>query len=124
MFSITTDPHRKLVRVTITGMLTTDDVRELYRQERQAVLGMACRLGDHLALADLTGCALQLQDVAAAFQREMHSIARARRLALVVGGSVVKMQVRRILRRADAALFATVDGAEQWLFAAGDKAAA
>ena len=121
MYILTTDPVRKLITIRIVGMITAEQVEQLYRDEYGAIDAMACRLGDHLALVDLTECGLQLQDVVGAFERQIGSARKARRLAIFTGGSVSRMQARRIMRRDDAALFATRAEAEAWLF--GDAAA-
>jgi len=118
MFTITTEPARKLVRVKLAAMLTSDEVAELYRQERLAVAGLGCRPGEHLCLVDLTDCPLQLQDVVGAFQRGLSSPGRSRRLAVFTGRALARMQARRILQRQEAAIFETEAEARQWLFSA------
>jgi hypothetical protein len=123
MFSVSTDPARKLVRLKISAMLTAEQVAELYRREHMAILGMGCRLGDQLCIVDLTDCPLQLQDVVGAFQREIKSGAKARRLAMFTGNALARMQARRIMQRDDAAIFETREEAEAWLFDARAKAA-
>jgi hypothetical protein len=40
MYEITTEPHRKLVRLKITGMLTPEQVAQLYKEEHHAIEGM------------------------------------------------------------------------------------
>jgi glucuronate isomerase len=115
MYSIVTDSAKKLVTIKIVGMLTIEQVRALYAEEHEAIRRMGCRLGDHLALVDLTECNLQLQDVAAAFQKEMNGSAKAKRLALYTGSSLSRMQLRRITTRDDAQIFATREEALAWL---------
>jgi hypothetical protein len=97
-------------------MLTSDQVVELYRQEHRAIDAMGCRIGDHLCIVDLTECPLQLQDVVAAFQREIQARPQARRLAVFTGQALARMQARRILRRPDVAIFETESEARNWLF--------
>lgn len=121
MFTIQTDPRCRLIRITLCGMLTVADVKELYRQEHAAILAMGCPLGEQLVLVDLSECPLQLQDIVAAFQQAMNSSAKAKRLALVTGSSLARMQARRITSRADAALFETEDEALAWLFDRGEN---
>ena len=123
MFEIKTNPVRKLVVIKLRGMLTKADVAELYRQERDAIAAMSCALGEHLALVDLTDCPLQLQEVVNAFEREIGSSAKARRLAMVTGKALAKMQARRIMKRDGAAIFETIEQAEAWLFSPLEKAA-
>ena len=124
-YSITTVPHRKLVVMKIVGMLTREQVEQLYREEHAAIAAMGCRLGEQICLVDLTDCKLQVQDVAAAF-KEKQGDARimARRLALYTGSSLARMQARRITDRANAELFETREQAEAWLFADEARAAA
>ncbi|PAX06700.1 hypothetical protein [Sphingomonas lenta] len=124
MYTITADPGRKLITIALQGMLTPEQVAALYRDEHLAIQRMGCRVGEHLALVDLTGCPLQIQDVASAFQRAMDGPGKARRLALFTGSSLARMQIRRIMRRSDAALFETRAEAEAWLFADDARAAA
>lgn len=124
MYTVTADPDRKLITIALHGMLTPEQVAALYRDEHLAIQRMGCRIGEHVALVDLTGCPLQIQDVANAFQRNMEGRGKARRLALFTGGSLARMQVRRITRRSDAAIFSTRGEAEAWLFADDEQAAA
>jgi hypothetical protein len=116
MFEITTEPERKLVRLKISGMLTLNDVAELYRQEHEAIRGMGCPVGQHVVIVDVTDCPLQLQTIVSAFQESMNSPGKARRLAMVIGSSLGRIQARRILTREDAALFNCAADAEAWLF--------
>jgi hypothetical protein len=117
MYEITTEPLRKLVRLKLTGMLTPEQVSQLYREEHRAIKAMGCQLGHHLCIVDLTSCPLQVQDVARAFQSEIGSAAKARRLALYTGDALGRMQARRIAReRDDVAIFELQAEAEAWLF--------
>ena len=121
MFQITTQAASKLVRLKLDAMLTPAQVKELYRQEHRAIIAMGCRLGDHLCIVDLTACPLQVQEVAKAFQSEIASSAKARKLALFTGNALARVQARRIARaREDVAIFETREKAEAWLFA-GEK---
>lgn len=125
MYKITTEPRRKLVRLKLAGMLTREQVARLYREEHLAILAMGCRPGDHLCIVDLTACPLQIQEVAQAFQSEIKSSGKARRLAMYVGEALGRMQARRIAReRDDVAIFERRDEAEAWLFADPSRQAA
>lgn len=117
MYEITTEPHRKLVRLKLTGMLTPEQVTQLYREEHRAIKDMGCQIGEHLCIVDLTSCPLQVQEVAQAFKSEIGSAAKARRLAIYTGNALGRMQARRIAReRDDVALFELREEAEAWLF--------
>ena len=116
MFTIHTDTRRRLVMIKIAGMLTIDQVRELYRQEHDAIRAMGCPIGEHLVLVDLTACPLQLQDIDGAFKNGIEASTKAKRLAMVTGSSLARMQARRILRRSDAGMFETEAEALTWMF--------
>jgi hypothetical protein len=125
MFSISTEPQRKLIRLKLSAMLSREQVAELYRQEHHAILAMGCPLGEHLCIVDLTECPLQLQEVAQAFQAEIGSKGKAKRLALFTGNALARMQARRIAReRDDVAIFELREDAEAWLFAGEEQRAA
>lgn len=118
MFEISTEPRRKLVRLTLKAMLTPEQVKELYRQEHEAIEAMGCRLGEHLCIVDLTSCPLQVQEVTKAFESEIAAAGKARRLAMYTGEALARMQARRIARaRDDVAIFESREEAEFWLFA-------
>jgi hypothetical protein len=123
MFTITTEPKRWLVRLKFSGQLTLDDVGEFYRQEEAAIKRMGCPLGFDLVIIDATECPLQLQDIVSAFQKTMSSPRRAKRVAVVTGRSLARMQARRLLQRDEVAMFDTIEEAEEWLFSASKVAA-
>jgi len=116
LFSISTEPSKKLVRIEVAGMLTVADIAELYRQEQAAIREMGCELGAQVALVDVRECPLQLQEIVAAFQSTMSHPTRARKVAMVAGGALSRLQAKRILQRDDAAIFVDVGEAESWLF--------
>ena len=115
MFEITTEPSKRLVRLKLSGMLTEADVRELYRQEHAAIHAMACPLGEHLLLIDSTQNELQTQSVIETFKRQMSKPSRAKRIAVVTGQSLSRMQARRLLSEQPGYIFHTVAEAEAWL---------
>ena len=115
MFTISTDASRRLVKISISGLLSADDVDRLYREEHQALRDMGCPIGQQVVIADLTNCPLQFQEVVAAFRTNFGDPSRARKLALVMGKSAARMQARRIIPAEGAALFNTLDEAEAWI---------
>ena len=124
MYSISTVPEHRLVRITVTGLLTAGQVEQLYREEHQAIVDMGCALGDHIVLVDLRDCPIQFQEVVGAFQKNINGEGQARRLAMVTGGSAARMQARRILKRGGAHQFDTIAEAEEWLLAPEERRAA
>jgi hypothetical protein len=117
MFEITTDPQRHLVRIKLSGMMSVEDVSELYRQEHAAIRAMGCPVGQHLLLIDSTQNGLQTQSVIDAFKGQISRPTRARRIAVVTGQSLSRMQARRLLTDQPGMIFATETEAEAWLFA-------
>jgi len=100
----------------LAGMLSEADVTELYRQEHAAIQAMNCRLGDHLLLIDSTENVLQTQAVIEAFKRQIARPSRAKRIAVVTGQSLSRMQARRLLLEQPGNVFETMAEAEAWLF--------
>lgn len=125
MYSITVESARKLVRVELSGFFSVEEVAAFARDEQAAVAGMGCTTGEYLLLIDASGSKIQTQEVIADFQAFIaNSPLKARRLAIVVGGSAARMQVRRILARDTAMIVCTRREGEAWLFGDEDAAAA
>jgi hypothetical protein len=123
-FTITIEPERKLLRVTLGGFFDLQDVIALENEKRAALLRLGCAQNEHLSLIDVSGCKLQSQDVVQAFQSAIGDKRyMSKRIAFVTGSSLARMQVRRMLERKDAAFFETVEAAEAWLFEADAQAA-
>lgn len=118
MFRFEIDPAHKLVRSWIDGFLTIDEVMEWSRQEQAAVVTLGCKSREFLLLVDTSRCAIQSQDVVTLFQQLItKSKYKARRIAIMRGGSLIKMQSRRIAAGADyVQLFDETADAERWLF--------
>ena len=124
MYTITTEPSRKLVRITVSGLLSAADVEQLYREEHKAIHDMDCPVGEHVVLVDLRDCPIQFQEVVGAFKNNINGEGQARKLAMVTGGSAARMQVRRILQRGGGNQFETIAEAEEWLLAPKERQAA
>ena len=117
-FAITLEPARCLMRITLGGFFDLQHVAALENDKLDALIRLGCRPNQHYTLVDVSACKLQPQDVFHAFQAAISDPRyMSRRIAFVTGGSLARMQVRRMLARNDAAFFDTVDAAEAWLFA-------
>lgn len=116
MYSISTEPKYKMIRAHLSGFFSTQEVAEFGQGIQSAAIAMGCRSGEHLLYVDTSECALQAQDVVAAFQGLIqHSPLKASRIAIITGGSLSRMQTRRILVRDKAIMFENRVQAEQWL---------
>ncbi|MBA3878256.1 MAG: hypothetical protein C0500_00890 [Sphingobium sp.] len=117
--SIQIDPPRYLIRMTLGGFFSLDDVERLDAERRRALAALNCGLNQHLTLCDVAACQLSTPDVVAALQRVIgNPLFRSKRCAMVVRGALARMQARRAVQRADVAMFDTRAAAEAWLFTA------
>ena len=102
----------------MSGLFTLDDVGEFYRTRREAHKRLGLPKNSHLTLNDVRDLKILPQETLAAFcdmlaDPDYHS----RRLAFVVGPTLLRGQVMRALAgRESARCFAHVEDAEAWLF--------
>ena len=116
-FEISIEPRCGLMRVKLGGFFAVADVEALEFEKRAALVRLGMPANQHLTLVDVSECKLQPQDVFGAFQSAIADPRyMSRRIAFVTGSSLARMQVRRMLKRDDAAFFETVEQAETWLF--------
>jgi len=121
MYKILTHDRLKMLRTTIEGFLTLEELGIFAREAQQAVAAMGCSSGDWVHCCDITKLTLQSRDVAEAVGQFInHPERRSRRLAIVVGSSPARMQARRLLTRCDAAIFENMREAEAWLIGSFD----
>lgn len=120
MFSLTSDQSRNLIVARMAGFMTVEEVEEFSRQEQSAVEAMGLGCGEFLLLINTDDAVIQSQEVVAAFKGIVTgSRFKARRIAVVRHDTITRMQTRRILEeRADAAVFETMDEAQDWLLSA------
>jgi hypothetical protein len=118
-YEIMIEPARKLLRVTLSGFFEERDVESLEAAKIAALGRLGLAPNQHLTLVDVSSCKLQPQDVVRAVQSAINDPRyMAKRIAVVIGTSPARMQVRRVLLRDDAAFFDTTEAAETWLFQA------
>ena len=79
-------------------------------------MSLRCGRNEHVTLVDIRAMKIQAQEMVSAFRAMIVAPeTRARRLALVVGNSTVRMQVRRLVVSPDIACFDEPTAAEFWL---------
>lgn len=116
-FSFEADCAHGLVRITMSGLFTLHDVRDFYEARRKAHGELGLPKNEHLTLNDVRDLKILPQETLAAFcdmlaDPDYHS----RRLAFVVGPTLVRGQVVRALDgRTNARCFSDVEEAEAWL---------
>lgn len=114
MFTVT--PHANgLIEATLSGFLDVEEVRRYADIVAPAIRKMVARHGRYVMLLDVSDCAIQSQDVVAAFIQHAASVPRARRCAVVTGSSIIRMQVRRILQGPAMRMIADASIARAWL---------
>ena len=118
-FSFKVDPARDLVRITMSGLFTLDDIAAFAEARREAHAKLSCGPNQHVTLNDLRALKIQPQEVVAAF-REMLAAPyyRSRRLAFVCGPTLARNQLMRALADRDARCFDDPVSAEAWLLRA------
>lgn len=117
-FSFDVDRSRDLVRITMAGLFTLDDINTFLEARRKAHEALACGPNAHVTLNDLRGMKIQPQEVVAAFRGMLADPEyRSRRLAFVAGRTLARSQLMRALASRDARCFEDPADAEAWLFA-------
>ena len=117
-FSIDLDPLRDLVRVRLSGFFSVEDIARFQAELLLAHRQLACaRRGGPLTVNDISGMAIQAQDVVARWGAFLADPAhRSRRLAFVVASTLARMQLQRAIGGRDARVFTDTAEAERWLF--------
>ena len=114
--SFDVEPQRDLVRITLTGFFTSDDVARFVAARDAAHRQLRCAANAHDTLVDMRKMEIQAQETVTAFQQVLADPrTRSRRLAFVVARSLARMQIKRAADTRTAAYFTTIDEAEAWL---------
>ncbi|WP_294196958.1 hypothetical protein [uncultured Sphingomonas sp.] len=117
--SFDVEPQRNLVRITLAGFFTPDDVARFVAARDEAHRRLTCAPHGHVTLVDMRTMQIQSQETVAAFQRVLaNPDATSRRLAFVVARSLARLQIKRAASERDAAYFTTLEEAEAWVTAA------
>lgn len=116
-YRIETDAAQAMLTVTLEGFFSCEEIESLRRDLRLAIRSLGARPGSHVSLFDIRKCKIQSQDVVSAF-KEMSDARRiaARKLAVVAGDSLMRMQLGRIIgSERQASYFDNVSAARRWL---------
>jgi hypothetical protein len=117
-FSFATDRRLGLVRIVLTGLFEPADVARFLEARAAAHAELGWAPNRHLTLNDVRALKIQPQQTVAAFHQLLADPAyRSRRLAFVVGPTLVRSQLMRALASRDSRCFADVAAAEAWLLA-------
>ena len=108
-------PTGDLIVSTLSGFFNIDQVAA-YTREAESLIGR-CSLecGSYRIVIDISDCAIQSQEVTAAFARHVAGVPRSRRVAVVTASSIIRMQIRRIVGRPELAVFDEMADARRWI---------
>ena len=118
-FSFEVDSRRNLVRFVLTGLFQPKDVSAFLEVRREAHAQLTCAPGQHVTLTDLRRVKILPRETVGAWAAHLSDpLTRVRRLAFVVGPTLVLRQLTRALDGRDdhnIRCFADVAVAEAWL---------
>ena len=105
-----------LLSVQLLGFFSIEQMAVLRTELASAIDRLDRGPGKHMSIYDISECKIQSQDVVNAF-RSMSDAKHvgARRLAVVTGGSLMRMQLSRILVGRDTRVFNDKEDARRWL---------
>lgn len=111
------DRARGLIRITMSGFYTLEDIDAFTVARRDAHRALGWPKNAHTTLNDVRQMKVQPQETVAAFRDMLADPAyRSRRLAFVVSRSLTRAQLSRALLGRSAQLFESVAAAEAYLF--------
>lgn len=122
MFSIRVDKPRELIEVRLAGMLKLDEVAAYIAEVRHKIA--FAHLRSYAMVIDVTDCPIQPQEIIKAFGQHMAAMPKARSLAIVCGGSLSRLQVRRLFTQPYARVVATADEGRAWVLHGTEPVAA
>jgi hypothetical protein len=123
-FSFRIDRSRDLVRITMAGFYTLEDIRAFLEARKQAHAALGCAPNAHLTLNDIRGMTGQPNTTVDAFAEMLAAPEyRSRRLAFVVGPNLARTQVLRALANRAGRCFTDPVAAEAWLLTEGEDMA-
>ncbi len=115
-YEIKLDPGKRLIRIIVSGFFKREEVVPFMLALRDGILAIECPPGQHLMLMDMGAVSLHSGDVVDAFSRQVGGARLIpRRLAVVVSGSLARMQVRRMFPGLEMTFFDDAATAEHWL---------
>ena len=113
MYDIQVDRTQNLIEATLSGMMTLDEVTAYIADLKRAFV--MNRLRSYAMVIDVSDCPIQQQGMIQAMGTHMATMPKAHALAIVVGSSLARMQVRRLFTQPYARIFGTVEDARVWV---------
>jgi hypothetical protein len=118
-FTFEVDRRRNLIRFTLNGLFTPKDVSAFLEARREAHAKLTCAPGEHVTLTDLRAIKILPQETVSVWCAHLADPqTRVRRLAFVVGPTLVRSQLMRAIAGRDnryTRCFTKIAEAEAWL---------
>lgn len=123
-FEVHVDVARSLVRTRLAGFFDDAAIGGYLTARKLACRRLQCGPNEHLSLIDVRDMAIQTQDIVTRWAAVLADpVYRSKRLAFVVGSTLVRTQLQRAIGGRDARRFTDAAKAEAWVLY-GDAAAA
>lgn len=118
--NVTVDPARKLIILTMSGVISPEDGAWMGEEVRAAVRSLGDAAGQHVTLYDFSDVPVvpqaTLEQLRETFRNEAIRHLWARKLAIVTGTALGRMQAQRVKEvRPDIELFEDRKAALDWL---------
>jgi hypothetical protein len=118
MYTFELDRPRGLLRIALSGFWSAETARVFAVDQQAAVAALGCARGAHIVLTDLSELKIQTQEVVNICKAFIDGAGNSsRRLALVGGEGLARIQSKRVLGRDNMKVFNSVREAEEWLLA-------
>lgn len=125
LFTISSEPDRDLVRITMAGFYLAEDVVAFRTERDREMTKLHCGPNCHLTIVDVREIKIQSQDMVEQFHRVLaEPKLQSLRLAFIVATSLARTQLTRaIANRPSVRCFTEPAEAEDWVLH-GDALAA
>ncbi|MDO6414880.1 hypothetical protein Q4F19_10855 [Sphingomonas sp. BIUV-7] len=114
-YALETNAAGNRIVATLSGFFGLGQVAAYAQEAERLIRRPSISFGGYRMVIDLTDCAVQSQEVIAAFSQHVAGVPRADRLAVVAGSPIIRQQIRRIIGRPEIAIFEHLPDAMAWL---------
>lgn len=114
MFKIVRDVSHNLIDVRLSGFFEVADAEE-YVAAIKDMFFRARMAAGYRIIIDCSECQLQKQEVLAVFAKHMAEFPKAKRIAVVTGSSLIRMQIKRVMTQSYMEIFEDRQAAHHWV---------
>ena len=124
MFEVKRHIQYNMVEATLAGFFDTESAGQYFAEVEPLIAKAAQISGGYRMLLDVSGCAIQSQDIMMLFGEHLARVPRSRACAVVTGNAAVRLQARRLMVASTFQTFATRADAIAWLLSVDTRAVA